>query len=39
VRISPGASDKLIGPGGKIREVEAPVDLEELISKYIFGKV
>jgi phospholipid/cholesterol/gamma-HCH transport system substrate-binding protein len=39
VRISPGASDKVIGPGGKIREVEAPVDLEELISKYIFGKV
>lgn len=39
VRISPGASDKLIGPGGKLREVEAPVDLEELISKYIFGKV
>lgn len=39
VRISPGASDKLIANGGKIREVEAPVDLEELISKYIFGKV
>jgi len=39
VRISPGASDKLIAAGGKIREVEAPVDLEELISKYIFGKV
>ena len=33
------ASDKLIGPGGRLREVEAPVDLEELISKYIFGKV
>jgi phospholipid/cholesterol/gamma-HCH transport system substrate-binding protein len=39
VRISPGASEKLIANGGKIREVEAPVDLEELISKYIFGKV
>ena len=39
VRVSPGASEKLIGSGGKIREVEAPVDLEELISKYIFGKV
>jgi phospholipid/cholesterol/gamma-HCH transport system substrate-binding protein len=39
VRISPGASEKLIAHGGKIREVEAPVDLEELISKYIFGKV
>ena len=39
VRISPGGSDKLIGPNGKIREVEAPVDFEELLSKYIFGKV
>ena len=39
VRISPGGSDKLIPPNGRIREVEAPVELEELISKYIFGKV
>jgi phospholipid/cholesterol/gamma-HCH transport system substrate-binding protein len=39
VRISPGGSDKLIPPGGRIREVEAPVDFEELLSKYIFGKV
>jgi len=39
IRISPGASEKLIKPNGRIREVEAPVDLEELISKYVFGKV
>jgi phospholipid/cholesterol/gamma-HCH transport system substrate-binding protein len=39
IRISPGASDRLVKPGGRIREVEAPVDLEELISKYVFGKV
>jgi len=39
VRISPGGSDKIIQPGGKLREVEAPVDFEELLSKYIFGKV
>jgi phospholipid/cholesterol/gamma-HCH transport system substrate-binding protein len=39
VRISPGGSDKIIPPNGKIREVEAPVDFEELLSKYIFGKV
>jgi len=32
-------SDKIIPANGRIREVEAPVDLEELISKYIFGKV
>jgi phospholipid/cholesterol/gamma-HCH transport system substrate-binding protein len=39
IRISPGASENLIPPNGRIREVEAPVDLEELISKYVFGKV
>jgi phospholipid/cholesterol/gamma-HCH transport system substrate-binding protein len=39
LRISPGGSDRLIPPNGRIREVEAPVDFEELLSKYIFGKV
>lgn len=39
IRISPGGSDKTIPPGGRLREVEAPVDFEELLSKYIFGKV
>ena len=39
VRISPGGSDKIIEPNGRIREVEPPVDIEELLSKYIFGKV
>jgi phospholipid/cholesterol/gamma-HCH transport system substrate-binding protein len=39
VRLNPGGSDRIIPPNGKIREVEAPVDFEELLSKYIFGKV
>jgi phospholipid/cholesterol/gamma-HCH transport system substrate-binding protein len=39
VRINPGGSDRIIPPNGRIREVEAPVDFEELLSKYIFGKV
>ena len=39
IRISPGGSDKLVQAGGRLTEVEAPVDLEELISKYVFGKV
>jgi phospholipid/cholesterol/gamma-HCH transport system substrate-binding protein len=39
VRISPGGSEKLILPNGRIREVEPPIDIEELLSKYIFGKV
>jgi phospholipid/cholesterol/gamma-HCH transport system substrate-binding protein len=39
VRINPGGSDRAVQPNGRIREVEAPVDFEELLSKYIFGKV
>ncbi len=39
VQISPGGSEKLVPPGGRLSEVEAPVDIEELISKYIFGKI
>lgn len=39
VSISPGGSDKLLGPGGRIRDTESAVDFEKLISQYIFGKV
>ncbi len=39
VRITPGASDKLVQPGGKVRDTEDPVDMEQLISNYIFGKL
>src|SRR6266540_1937137 len=39
LQISPGGSDRLIKPNGKITEAEPPIDLEELLSKYVFGKV
>ena len=39
VQISPGGSEKIVPPGGRLSEVEAPVDIEELISKYVFGKI
>lgn len=39
IRISPGGSERLIPPQGRITEVEPPVDFEELLSKYIFGKI
>lgn len=39
VQITPGGSDKIIPNGGKIRETESALDIEELISKYVFGKV
>jgi phospholipid/cholesterol/gamma-HCH transport system substrate-binding protein len=39
MQITPGGSEKIIKEGGKIRETESAVDLEELISKYVFGNV
>jgi phospholipid/cholesterol/gamma-HCH transport system substrate-binding protein len=39
VEITPGASEKIIPPGGRIRETQPAIDFEELISKYVFGKV
>lgn len=37
--ISPGGSDGVIQPGGRIRETMPPIDIEELISNYIFGNI
>jgi phospholipid/cholesterol/gamma-HCH transport system substrate-binding protein len=39
IQITPGGSEQLIRDGGKIRETESAIDFEELISKYIYGKV
>ncbi len=39
IEITPGASDKFVPQGGKIRETESAIDIEDLISKYAFGKV
>ncbi|MBF0344596.1 MAG: outer membrane lipid asymmetry maintenance protein MlaD [Nitrospirae bacterium] len=39
VQISPGGSSTLVSSGGKLRETESAVDIEELISKYAFGEV
>jgi phospholipid/cholesterol/gamma-HCH transport system substrate-binding protein len=39
VEISPGASNKILRNGDRIRETESAIDIEELISKYVFGKV
>lgn len=39
IEITPGGSEKFINPGGQIRETQPPVDLEELISKFVFGKI
>jgi phospholipid/cholesterol/gamma-HCH transport system substrate-binding protein len=37
VLITPGASDKIISPGGKIRETESPPDIPDLIGKIVGG--
>jgi phospholipid/cholesterol/gamma-HCH transport system substrate-binding protein len=39
IEITPGGSDKIITPGGRIRETQSAIDLEELISKFVFGKI
>lgn len=37
VLVSPGASDKIIGAGGKIRETDSPPDIPDLIGKIVGG--
>ncbi len=39
ISIQPGGSDELLGPGGIITETESAIDIESLISKYVFGNV
>ena len=37
VLITPGASDKIIAPGGRIRETDSPPDIPDLIGKFVGG--
>lgn len=37
ISLSPGASDRMIPAGGKIRETEGALDLEGLIGEFIHG--
>lgn len=39
IEITPGGSETFISPGGRIRETQSSVDLEELISKLVFEKI
>jgi len=38
VNISPGGAEEYVQPNGLLTETESAVDIEELISKYIFEK-
>jgi phospholipid/cholesterol/gamma-HCH transport system substrate-binding protein len=37
LQLSPGSSDGVLKPGDMITETESAVDLEALVSKYVFG--
>jgi phospholipid/cholesterol/gamma-HCH transport system substrate-binding protein len=37
VLVTPGASDKIIPPGGRIRETDSPPDIPDLIGKIVGG--
>jgi phospholipid/cholesterol/gamma-HCH transport system substrate-binding protein len=37
VLIAPGASDKIIPPGGRIRETDSPPDIADLIGRFVGG--
>ena len=39
IEITAGGSEKILEPGDLIRETEPAVDLEQLISNYVFGKL
>lgn len=39
VDIAPGKATDHLQPGGRIRDTESPVDIQEIITKFIFGNV
>ncbi len=39
IKISPGGDDEYLKDGDQITETESAIDLEDLISKYVFGDV
>lgn len=39
IEITPGGSEEIIQPGGRIQETQPAIDIEGLISKFAFGKI
>ena len=39
IEITPGGSDRILKPGERIRDTQPAVDMEHLISNYVFGKL
>jgi phospholipid/cholesterol/gamma-HCH transport system substrate-binding protein len=39
IELSPGGADKILKHNDMITETESPIDIEALISKYVFGGI
>lgn len=39
IKVEPGGAGEILKPGGTITETTSPVDVEDMISKYVFGDV
>jgi phospholipid/cholesterol/gamma-HCH transport system substrate-binding protein len=39
IKIEPGGGGDILKPGGTITETNSPIDVEDLISKYVFGDI
>ncbi|MDD2273978.1 MAG: outer membrane lipid asymmetry maintenance protein MlaD, partial [Desulfuromonadaceae bacterium] len=39
IKLRPGGSETMLKNNDKIRETESAIDIEELVSKFIHGKV
>ena len=39
IKIDPGGGADILKPGGTITETNSPIDVEDLISKYVFGDI
>ena len=39
IEITPGGAEEIIKPGGRIRDTQPAVDLEQMISSFVFGKL
>ncbi|MBC2712821.1 MAG: outer membrane lipid asymmetry maintenance protein MlaD [Desulfosarcina sp.] len=37
IKLTPGGSDRMLKSGGMIIDTESALDIEELVSKYVFG--
>ncbi len=39
IEITPGGSEQIVKPGSRIQDTQPAIDMEDLIAKYVFGKI